>query len=126
MSKQKSSRQKSKQKPSKMKIKKGDRVIVLAGKDKGKEGVVSRVFSGEGTVLVDGVNVVKSHQKPRQNQRSQTGVIPGGIIEKDMPLPISRVAVVSPDDGKPTRIGYRFDPQGKKIRICKRTKADLK
>ncbi len=115
-----------KEKPSKIKIKKGDRVVVLAGKDKGSEGVVSKVFLDKGTVLVDGVNVAKSHQKPRQNQRSQSGVIPGGIIDKDMPLPVSRVAVVSPDDGKPTRVGYRFDPQGKKIRICKRTKADLK
>lgn len=111
---------------SKIRIKKGDRVIVLSGKDRGKEGTVSKVFADEGKLLVDGVNIVKSHQKPRQSQQSQSGVIPGGIIDKDMPLPISRVAVVSPDDGKPTRVGYRFDPQGKKIRICKRTKADLK
>lgn len=109
----------------KIRIKKGDKVIVLSGKDRGKEGVVSKVFAN-GKVLVDGVNIVKRHQKPRQSQQTQSGVIPGGIIDKDMPLPVSRVAVISPDDGKPTRVGYRFDPQGKKIRICKRTKADLK
>ncbi len=110
----------------KIRIKKGDKVIVLSGKDRGKEGVVSKIFADKGTLLVDGVNIVKSHQKPRQSDRSQQGVIPGGIIDKDMPLPISRVAVVSPDDGKPTRVGYRFDPNGQKIRICKRTKSDLK
>ena len=109
----------------KIKIKKGDKVIVLSGKDKGKEGVVSKVFPTKGTLLVDGVNIAKCHQKPRQSQNSQSGVIPGGIIDKDMPLPISKVAVVSPEDGRPTKVGYRFDPKGNKIRICKRSKADL-
>ena len=111
---------------SKIRIKKGDQVVVLSGKDRGKRGMVSKVFATERMLLVDGVNIVKSHQKPRQSQKTQSGVIPGGIIDKDMPLPVSRVAVISPEDNKPTRVGYRFDPNGKKIRICKRTKADLK
>ena len=102
-----------------LKIKKGDRVVVLAGKDKGKEGEVSRVFPEKGLVLVDGVNVVKKHQKPTQQ------TMQGGIIDKDMPIQVSNIAVVSPEDGKATRVGYRFETDGTKIRICKRTGADL-
>jgi large subunit ribosomal protein L24 len=102
-----------------MKIKKGDRVVVLAGKDKGKEGVVSRAMPSEGKVIVDGVNVAKKHQKPTRS------TMQGGIIDKDMPIPVSRVAVVSPKDGKPTRVGYRIEPDGSKVRICKRTGVEL-
>ena len=79
------------------KIRKGDRVVVLSGKDRGKEGTVSAVFPQAGTALVDGVNVVRKHQKPNQQ-----GVMQGGIIDKDMPLPLSRLALVSPQDGKAT------------------------
>ena len=104
----------------KTKIRKGDRVMVLSGKDRGKEGVVSSVQPRLGTALVDGVNVVRKHQKPNQQ-----GVMQGGIIDKDMPLPLSRLAVISPEDGKPTRVGYRISPTGEKVRICKRTGADL-
>ncbi len=102
------------------KLRKGDRVVVLAGKDRGKEGTISAVFPHDGTALVDGVNVVHKHQKPNQQ-----GVMQGGIIDKDMPLPLSRLAIVSPQDGKATRVGYRFSPDGQKIRVCKRTGADL-
>jgi len=102
-----------------MKIKKGDRVVVLAGKDKGKEGVVSRAMPDKGTVLVDGVNIVKKHQKPTQ------ATMQGGIIDKEMPIPVSRIAVISPEDGKATRVGYRFDADGTKVRVCRRTGADL-
>lgn len=102
-----------------LKIRKGDRVIVLTGKDKGKEGEVSRVYPDKGLVLVDGVNMVKKHQKPTQQ------TMQGGIIDKDMPIPVSNVAVISPDDGKATRVGYRFEPDGTKVRICKRTGSDL-
>lgn len=102
-----------------MKIKKGDRVVVLSGKDKGKEGVVSRAMPAEGKVIVDGVNVAKKHQKPTR------ATMQGGIIDKDMPIPVSRVAVVSPKDGKPTRVGYRIEPDGSKVRICKRTGVEL-
>ncbi|MBV8959787.1 MAG: 50S ribosomal protein L24 [Actinobacteria bacterium] len=102
-----------------MKIKKGDRVIVLMGKDRGKSGTVMRVLPKDNKVIVEGVNVAKKHQ------RSTRATMQGGIIDKDMPMPISAVAVVSPGDGKPTRVGYRIDDAGNKVRICKRTGADL-
>ncbi len=73
----------------------------------------------EGKVIVDGVNVAKKHQKPTR------ATMQGGIIDKDMPIDVSNVAIVSPSDGKPTRVGYRFAPDGTKIRICKRTGVDL-
>lgn len=102
-----------------MKIQKGDRVVVLSGKDKGAEGVVERAIPERGKVIVDGVNVAKKHQAPtRQDQQ-------GGIIDKAMPVEVSNVAVISPADGKPTRVGYRFTPEGVKVRICKRTGADI-
>jgi len=102
-----------------LKIKKGDRVVVLTGKDKGKSGEVIRTLPKEGKVIVDGVNVAKKHQ------RATKATMQGGIIDKDMPIPISAVAVVSPGDGKPTRVGYRFDDRGVKIRICRRTGTDI-
>jgi large subunit ribosomal protein L24 len=102
-----------------MKIRKGDRVRVLAGKDRGKDGEVMRVLPTKGKVVVQGVNTAKKHQKPTRVTQS------GGIIDKDMPLDVSNVAILSPVDGKPTRIGYRFDDQGNKFRICRRTGADL-
>ena len=103
-----------------MKIRKGDRVQVLTGKARGKEGTVSRVLPAAGKVIVDGVNVARKHV--RANPQKNT---PGGVIDVDMPLDASNVAVLSPKDGKPTRVGYRFDADGNKIRICKRTGDDL-
>ena len=102
-----------------MKIKKGDRVVVLQGKDRGKEGVVSKVMPRDGKVLVDGINIVKKHAK----QRSATQL--GGIIDKDMPLPACVVAVISPKDGKATRVGYKIDAAGNKVRVCRRTGVEL-
>lgn len=102
-----------------MKVRKGDRVVVLSGKDRGKEGVVSRALPSEGKVIVDGVNVAKKHQKPTRS------TMQGGIIDKDMPISVSNVAVISPKDGKATRVGYTFDAKGNKVRICKRTGAEL-
>ena len=102
-----------------MKIRKGDRVRVLTGKDRGKEGEVMRALPEKGKVVVQGVNTATKHQKPTRVAQS------GGIIQKDMPIDTSNVAVISPSDGKPTRVGYRFDDKGNKIRICKRTGADL-
>lgn len=102
-----------------MKIKKGDRVVVLSGKDRGKEGVVMRALPKEEKVIVEGVNVAKKHQRPTRM------TMQGGIIDKDMPLHVSNVAIISPGDGKPTRVAYRFDDDGQKIRICRRTGAEL-
>ncbi|HUF31750.1 MAG TPA: 50S ribosomal protein L24 [Acidimicrobiales bacterium] len=103
----------------KLKIVKGDRVRVLSGKDRGKEGVVMRALPADGKVIVEGVNTAKKHQRPTRM------TMQGGIIDKDMPIDVSNVAVISPKDGKPTRVGYRFDDNGNKVRICKRTGAEL-
>ena len=101
-----------------LKIKKGDQVVVLSGKDKGKDGVVERALPSEGKVVVQGVNTAKRHRK----SRSATDA--GGIIDIDMPIHVSNVAVISPTDGKPTRVGYKI-VDGKKVRICRRTGAEL-
>jgi large subunit ribosomal protein L24 len=101
-----------------LKIKTGDRVIVLSGKDKGKEGVVSRALPDERKVVVEGVNTAKRHRKARSATEA------GGIIEIDKPIDVSNVAVVSPGDGKATRVGYKL-VDGKKIRICKRTGEEI-
>ena len=102
-----------------MKIRKGDTVIVLSGKDRGTEGVVSRALPDKGKVIVEGVNMVRKHQKPTRMDQQ------GGIIDASMPVDVSNVAIVNPKDGRPTRIGYRFDTDGNKIRICRRTGDDL-
>ncbi len=101
-----------------LKIKKGDRVRVLQGKDRGKEGEVTRVIPEQGKVIVDGLNVAKKHQ------RATRATMQGGIIDKEMPIPVSNVALLA-SDGKPTRIGYRFDDKGNKVRITKRTGEDV-
>jgi len=101
-----------------VKIRKGDRVVVLQGKDKGKEGVVMRAMPKEGKVIVEGVNVAKKHQKAR------TATMQGGIIDKDMPIPVSNVAMVG-TDGRPTRVGYKMNPDGSKTRIDRRSGAAL-
>jgi large subunit ribosomal protein L24 len=101
-----------------MKIKKGDRVVVLTGKDKGKEGDVSRAIPSKNKVIVDGVNVAKRHQKATK------ATMQGGIIDKDMPIPVDNVAILCPKCGA-TRVGYRFDPGGDKVRICKKCGGDL-
>jgi large subunit ribosomal protein L24 len=103
----------------KMKIRKGDRVRVLNGKDRGKEGTVLRALPSEGKVVVEGVNTAKKHQKPTRANQS------GGILNRDMPIDVSNVAVLSPGDGRPTRVGYRVAPDGTKVRICRRTGAEL-
>ena len=87
-----------------MKIKKGDTVVVISGKDKGKEGTVSRVMPRTNQIIVDGINVAKKHQKPKgANQQ-------GGIIDRDMPLDASNVMLVH--KGKPTRVGYKTNSDG--------------
>jgi large subunit ribosomal protein L24 len=102
-----------------MKIRKGDRVRVITGKDKGKEGTVEAALPAVGKIIVEGINVSKKHQR-KQRQTMQAG-----IIDKAMPFDVSNVMLLSPADGKPTRVGYRFTPDGDKVRICKRTGADI-
>ena len=101
-----------------LRVKKGDRVRVLSGKDRGKEGNVTRVIPAKGRVIVDGVNVAKKHQKATRS------TMQGGIIDRDMPVDASNVAVLCPK-GHPTRVGYKFNTDGTKTRICKKCGADL-
>jgi large subunit ribosomal protein L24 len=101
-----------------MKLVKGDKVKVLSGKDRGKEGTVMRVLPKDNKVIVDGVNMAKRHQ------RALRATMQAGIIDKDMPISASAVAIVCPSDG-PTRIGYRFDDQGRKVRFCRKCGGEL-
>jgi large subunit ribosomal protein L24 len=100
-----------------MKLKKGDRVRVLSGKDRGKEGEVMRALPSRNAVIVDGVNTAKKHQ------RAQRLTMQAGIIDKDMPVPAATVAIICPNCG-PTRIGYRFDGD-RKMRICRKCGGEL-
>ena len=99
------------------KIRKGDKVIVLAGRDKGRTGEVIEVRPDENRALVRGVNMVKRHQR-------QTAQQEGGIISKEMPVHLSNIAIADPKDGKPTRVGFKIEGD-KKIRIAKRSGAEI-
>ena len=101
-----------------MKLKKGDRVRVLSGKDVGKEGDVMAVLPKVNKVIVDGVNMARKHQ------RATRATMQAGIIDKDMPIQASNVAILCESCG-PTRIGYRFDNDGKKYRVCRKCGKDL-
>jgi large subunit ribosomal protein L24 len=96
------------------KIKKGDDVIVITGKDKGKRGQVTRVLTDEGRVIVENINVAKKHEKPNP----QLGV-QGGIVEKEMPMDISNVAIFNPATGKADRVGFKSLEDGRKVRYFK-------
>jgi large subunit ribosomal protein L24 len=96
------------------KIKKGDDVIVITGKDKGKRGTVSRVMLDMDRVLVDGINMVKKHQKPNPAVGA-----PGGIVDKEMPMDISNVALFNPATGKADRVGIKQLEDGRKVRYFK-------
>jgi len=96
------------------KIKKGDRVVVLAGKDKGKTGDVLQVYPKESRVIVSGVNMVKRHTAPSQMNA-------GGIVEKEAALHVSNVAHADPKDGKPTRVGFKMLEGDRKVRYAKRS-----
>jgi len=102
-----------------MRIKKGDTVQVLSGKHRGKRGQVMRAMPKAGKVVVEGANMAKRHSKPRG------ATMQGGIIDKDMPLPVSSVAVVCPGCGEPSRVGIRYDEQGRKLRVCRKCGTDL-
>jgi large subunit ribosomal protein L24 len=96
----------------KFKIRKGDKVVVRTGKDKGKTGEVLRVLRDEARVLVQGVNMVKRHSRPAPGN-------PGGIIDKEAPIHISNVALTDPKTGKPTRVGFKILDGGRKVRIAR-------
>ena len=105
-----------------LKIKKGDQVKVLTGKDRGATGNVTRVLPDVGKVIVDGVNVAKKHQKATK------ATMQGGIIDKDMPIPVANVAMLCPTCG-PTRVGYRFEERAegkpRKYRVCRKCGGEL-
>lgn len=95
-------------------IKKGDRVVVLAGRDKGRSGDVLQVMPKESRALVRGVNMVKRHQRQSASQE-------GGIISKEAPIHLSNIALADPTDGKATRVGFRVLDDGRKVRVAKRS-----
>jgi large subunit ribosomal protein L24 len=96
------------------KIRKGDKVIVLTGRDKGRSGEVIEVRPSESRALVRGVNMVRKHQR-------QTAALQGGIVSKEAPVHLSNLAIADPKDGKPTRIGFKILKDGRKVRIARRS-----
>ena len=97
-----------------LKIKKGDHVVVITGKDKGKHGEVLKVLPAENRAIVKGVSMVRRHQR-------QTPTQEGGIITKEAPIHVSNLALEDPKDGKPTRVGYKFLKDGRKVRFARRS-----
>ena len=100
--------------PKKFRLRKGDDVVVISGRDKGKTGSILRVIRSEDRVIVDGINMVKRHTRPSQAQ-------PGGIVDKEAPIHISNVALADPKDGSATRVGYKFLEDGRKVRVAKQS-----
>ena len=102
-----------------LKIRKGDRVTVLGGKDKGKKGKILKISRKKEQVIIEGVNVVKKHTKPAKDNPK------GGIIQKEAPIHISNVMVICPSCSKPTRIGFTKNKAGSKARVCLRCEAEI-
>ena len=100
-------------------VKTGDEVVVINGKNRGKRGKVMQVSPKEGKVIVEGVNVVTKHVKPRQMGE------PGGLIKAESALYADKVQLICPKCGKPTRVGHAFDKDGKKVRVCKKCNAQF-
>ncbi len=98
----------------KLKIKKGDRVIVLSGRDRGREGDVLKVMPRENRAVVNGINMVRRHQRPSPQD-------PGGIVEKELTIHISNLALIDPKEGKATRVGYKVLDDGRKVRFARRS-----
>ena len=98
----------------KLKIKKDDNVVVISGRDKGKQGKVLRVFPAEARAVVQGVHIARRHSKPSMGD-------PGGIVEKELKIHISNLAHIDPQSNKPTRVGYKFLDGGRKVRIARRS-----
>jgi large subunit ribosomal protein L24 len=104
-----------------MKVRKGDTVLVIAGKDKGAKGKVIQAYPERNRVLVEGVNRIKKHTKISQTQR---GAQSGGIVTQEAPIHVSNVMVVD-SDGKPTRVGYKVNEDGRKVRVSRRNGKEL-
>ena len=100
--------------PKRFRLRKGDDMVVISGRDKGKTGSILRVIRSEDRVIVDGINMVKRHTRPSQAQ-------PGGIVDKEAPIHISNVALADPKDGSATRVGYKFLEDGRKVRVAKQS-----
>ena len=98
----------------KLKIKKGDNVVVISGRDKGKTGEVLRVFPADQRLVVQGVHVARRHTRQSMGN-------PGGIVEKELTIHISNVAHIDPSSNKPTRVGYKFLEGGRKVRVARRS-----
>ena len=101
----------------KLKIKKGDQVVVIAGKNRGTKGRVLRMLPAEGKAIVEGVNMIKRHTKPNPQRQ-----VKGGVVEREAPIAVSKLMVVDPDSGKPTRVGWKRIEQGgkrKSVRVAK-------
>jgi len=101
----------------KIKIRKGDKVKVILGKDRGRIGVVKKILPKKNQIIVEGMNMVKKHVKPAGKDK------PGGIVDFEKPLWASKVMVICPQCGRPTRIGYQLDKSGKKYRICRQCRS---
>jgi large subunit ribosomal protein L24 len=97
-----------------MKIKKGDTVVVLTGRDRGREGEVLKVMPSENRVLVNGVNMVRRHTRPSAQD-------PGGIVDKELPIHVSNVALLDPKEHQATRVGYKVLDDGRKVRVARRS-----
>lgn len=104
----------------KIRLKKGDKVVVLSGKYKGKSGVILETHPADNTVTVEGINIVKKATKPNRQYPQ------GGIIEITKPIDVSKVAILEPTTKKPSKIGYTVDKEGKKVRVYKRTGKEIK
>ena len=100
------------------KIRKGDKVVVLTGKDRGRSGEVLRVMPKDGKAVVQGVNTVTKHQKQTPSQEA-------GIVRREAPIQLSNLAVADPKDGKPTRVGIKINDDGTKVRVAKRSGSEL-
>lgn len=98
----------------KLKIKKGDNVVVISGRDKGKTGEVLRVFPADSRLVVQGVHIARRHTRQRMGD-------PGGIVEKELTIHVSNVAHIDPSSGKPTRVGYKTLEDGRKVRVARRS-----
>jgi large subunit ribosomal protein L24 len=108
-----------------LKLRRGDTVQVISGKDSGKQGRILRVEPRKNRLFVEGLNIVKRHQRPRSLKDTQRGGKVGGVIEKEGPIHVSNVMLVDPKDGKPTRIRIERGPNGERERVARRSESKL-